>query len=607
MKLLLSGVLLANAFASYAQTDKIFIADGASGIYLGLNEPIAFAGGGDVLSNTLDFDGTLYLRGAFRGYYKLKRGVVFGGITSSMIADGTTMLEITEGLKVQGGSTFNANARTTMLSTALWTANVEELSASDGITNDVIVQRYVPGGRRSYRMMAHPFTGSKTLTETVLDDFDVTGTGGATNGFVPTQTNSPSAYYFDAASGDANPLQNAGWKPFTNTTSTNWARYQGANLMIRGSKGEGLVGQTYVPSTVTIDFQGEINQQNQTIPLYTGVANSTNNYNVVGNPYPSTLAVKRAINALPNLRGGAYWVWETTVVTSAFINQNGLASYGKWQPVLLGANTYLPGSSSILLDVNNAGNIVFFESDKVTQPELGGLFKTTNNDEVLAFKIYSDSATRVWDKMYVKLDPTASDSIDAFDAVKPLVGDVNFFGYAAGGEMQSVTAFSYLPGKVIPLGLKSTQQRDFEIRVSEFNIDPSHNLYLYDNYLNTSTLLTASTVYSFSVTSDTLTQGNRFQLGLQALDVPGVASVGNTWSLYPNPNTGIFYITTGSALKKDASLHVMDMQGRIVSEATMKTGRLTMQVDMSSLAAGVYTAIITSEGSSKTVRKFVKK
>jgi len=501
---------------SKAQNDKIFIPDGGTSIFLGNSDLVAFGGGGVVAANMLEFDDTLYLRGDFQGMYKLKRAVVFGN--GSMVTDAGTQLQITQGLKVQGGSTFNANGETVILSTVAGTGNVEELSATDAITNEVIMQRYIPGGRRSYRMMSHPFVENKTITETVQDDFDVTGTGGATNGFVVTQTNSPSAYYFDAALGDANLVtNNAGWKPFTSANTQTWTRYRAANLMIRGAKNEGLLGQLYVPSIVTVDFQGVINQQNQTINLTTGIANATHSFNIVGNPYPSDLQLNRAVNAMSNFRGGGYWVWETNT-TTGFTNQNQLPSYGKWAPVLKNAITLLPSSSAFMVNVDAATSITFLESDKiVTNSPYPGLFKTTTGPELVEFQLYSDTGMYKWDKMYVMLDANASDSVDAFDAAKPFVGDVNFYGYAIGGQQQSILAFPWLLGKVVPLGMKCSQQRNFQLKATDHTLDPTHPVYLHDKYLNTLTLLQPNTTYSFTTTTDTNTHLHRFELGMGAI------------------------------------------------------------------------------------------
>src|SRR5690606_13303865 len=84
------------------------------------------------------------------------------------------------------------------------------------ITGSLIVERYVPG-KRVYRFISHPFTHPVGLN-VLLDEIDITGSGGASNGFVATGTNAPSAYWFDVTTADTvTSGANSGWKPFTST------------------------------------------------------------------------------------------------------------------------------------------------------------------------------------------------------------------------------------------------------------------------------------------------------------------------------------------------------------------------------------------------------
>ncbi len=509
---LLMLVMIGGMQVGFAQTDKIFIPDGQSSIHLGTGELISFAGGAEVTSNTLDYSGTLHMRGDFKGQYKINRAVVFGGGTTNMVTDPGTLLQIVQGLKVQGGTTFNANNETTILSTASGTGNVEELSPTDNITNQLTMQRYIPGGRRAYRIFGHPFTSSKSLYETLQDDFDVTGPGGYTNGFVATQTNAPSAWYF-------NPLTGA-WVSYTSAYAPagNWNQYQGVYAMVRGAKGEGIFGQqNYTVSETTVDFTGEINQHGVTIPLVTTTTPSALNYNLVGNPYPSDVDLTAAIGTLSNNAWSAYWVWNSTMVQSGLTNQNNMPVYGKFEAILNAAPMVLPSSSAFMVAVSAADNITFQESYKSTGTPHAGLFKTTTGSEILELKVFSDTNTFYWDKMYLVIDANASDSEEVHDASKPLGGNVNLFAYSADGKKQSVGAFPYGLGKVVPLGFPSTELRTFTFQVSAFTIDATHPLYLHDKYLNTLTQLQANTSYTFTVTNDTNTSTNRFEIGMGAV------------------------------------------------------------------------------------------
>lgn len=64
-------------------------------------------------------------------------------------------------------------------------------------------------------------------------------------------------------------------------------------------------------------------------------------------------------------------------------------------------------------------------------------------------------------------------------------------------------------------------------------------------------------------------------------------------ALYPNPTTGIFYITFSKALG-DASISILDINGRTVKQ--YKSNGIKLTCDLSALAAGTYFVRIEENG-----------
>src|SRR5690606_3526410 len=71
-------------------------------------------------------------------------------------------------------------------STATGTARIAQ-GSNNYISGAVVVQRYIPA-QRGYRLFAHPFSTGINLSQ-LTENMDISGNGGASNGFTPTPTN----------------------------------------------------------------------------------------------------------------------------------------------------------------------------------------------------------------------------------------------------------------------------------------------------------------------------------------------------------------------------------------------------------------------------------
>lgn len=594
-----------------AVAQSIFIPNGKTSISINSNMPVAFAGGAVVAADTLRVD-TLYMAGSFSGYYTMKRALTVGDVTMLTGGTDTTELMLRSGLRIGSNHTFNAGnvSGLTLLSDSSQTACIEALTGGSSISGIVTQQRFIPGGKRAFRMISHPFNTAQSLAGTLLDDIDITGTGGAANGFTPTASNNPSAFWFDAAVGDTQiVLLNPGWTAFPDANNATWQPYQSLNVMVRGSKGQGLNGQTYIPDAVTLDMSGTVNQGNISIPVYVGPGNTKlptpHSFNIIGNPYPSHINLKRALNALPNKRGSAYFVWNPNIALN-YSNQNNMMAYGKYQTLLYLDEYSLPSAASFCIDVNAPGNLVFFESDKTDQQSTD-LFKTTTSTELLEFEVYSDTGKYFWDNMYVLFDAAASDSFDNYDGAKFLGSGVNLFGLTLDGIPVSAYGGVYGAGKVIPLGFQCTENREFEFRVSRYTIDPSKQVFLHDNYLNVTTLLAPGVSYKFLTNAGSASTGSRFQLGIGTTTVNSLsAAVATQWSVYPNPAASVLTLRSTHALQHDATIMLLNMQGMVIHTEAMARGDFARDLDVSQLNAGVYQLVVTTTSGSRINLRFVK-
>ena len=120
--------------------------------------------------------------------------------------------------------------------------------------------------------------------------FQVTGiTSNAVGYAIGYSTSNPSVFSYNP-SATSNPLI-----PIIDGNYA-WATGQGLYVFIRGNGLEGS-GNVYIGgiiSPVTIADTGTINQGNVDVAIVNGGIN-TNNYNLIGNPYPSPINLKNSI------------------------------------------------------------------------------------------------------------------------------------------------------------------------------------------------------------------------------------------------------------------------------------------------------------------------
>src|SRR5690606_23630712 len=195
----------------------------------------------------------------------------------------------------------------------------------------------------------HPFSSSIALSQ-LTDDIDITGSGGATNGFTTTGTNNPSSYWYDVSTANGSASNDLGWTAFTSASTSSWDQYEMARILVRGALNEGLTGGSYTPSAVTIDMTGAVNQGSHVVNVTKGTGSI---YAGVANPFPSGVDMSLLT------RGGSiasfYYVWNTT---------SGAA--GAYEAKLYSSSYVLPSCAAFVTGIAASSTITFDEADKAS-------------------------------------------------------------------------------------------------------------------------------------------------------------------------------------------------------------------------------------------------
>ncbi|NCW28587.1 MAG: hypothetical protein EBV83_09930, partial [Verrucomicrobia bacterium] len=211
----------------------------ASGVSLTINSDATFNVKGNLINNgSILGDGTLNMVGTSA---QTISGV---GIVANVNINNSNgvSVNLTDTMKISkvftmSAGTFNANGGLLLLSNETGSARIAQI-AGGSITGNVGVQQFFTGGRRAYRFFGHPFSAAIPLSQ-LTTGIDITGNGGAANGFTTTGSNAASCFRYNTLLGNTSLSSDPGWKPFTGTSlaidTNQFKQYQGIRLFIRGT------------------------------------------------------------------------------------------------------------------------------------------------------------------------------------------------------------------------------------------------------------------------------------------------------------------------------------------------------------------------------------
>ena len=568
--------------------------------------------------NQLDVAGNMVNNGSVTG-----AGVIYlnGGSSQSLSGNGTVsnltlansagavITNTTDIVGITGTLLLNSGTLSTYNGTTYGKLRLVSNASGSGCIGTVVsgtvsgtveVQQYVPGGRRAYRFVAHPFSASIPLSQ-IENSIDITGVGGSTNGFTTTTSNSPSAYWYNTSVANSSLGSDPGWTAFTNTNGSGanaFNKDEGIRLYFRGAKGTGLDGSSYVVAPVTYTTSGTVNIGPHSITLVKGTAGSYQDYNLIGNPYPAVTDIGSVINAAGSaITGTAFYVWNPYLGTS-----------GQFVAETIGGSYYLGANESFEVRTAANGNALnFTESNKGTSVT-DALMRATSSD-YLTLYIY-DESYHPWDLLHINFNASATDNEDSkYDGAKPpSPASLNFYSLSADNSKLSIDARPFDDGKVIPLGIKSSYLQDFIIKAQNVAVPDGNQVYLHDKYLQTYTQLQQGTEYKFTISKDAASQGDsRFELSMKKAGATvAQTNDGLDVQMVPNPATNVVTITYSAPAKAQTSVRVMDVEG--VTVLTQDLGiqqNGSTQIALDKLASGVYMVEITS-GTQKVVHRLVK-
>lgn len=502
-------------------------------------------------------------------------------------------LTVTGTLDAQSGATLTTGSNITLSSNG----RVDDLTDNSGGTiNGIVTVEYaIPGGRRAFRLLSHPFANAIKLNS-LIDDINITGATGADAGFDATASNNPSAFSFSEST--FNGTNNSGWNAFTNASlgGNDIIANRPIRILYRGPRSQSnlLDGTNPIPNAATIDWantSGNINQG--TVNVAMGfTAGPNGGFNLLPNPYPSNYDLGNTVSGDRN-DIGSFIVWVPTNATKgAYVSQS------------FGSTYIIPSGSAFFVRTGSAANFVFRESQKtITSASVALLKSDLFKENALQIDVISDSI--YWDKLEIRNRDFGTVNRDQQDGPKMQNPDVNFFALTPDNEKLAIDNRNIQNGNVIPLGFEVSSDYNFTFKVSNFDLS-QYDVQLVDKYLSTTTPLTLNADYKFTTNADAASKGNnRFELVFNK--TTGIQEqIVNHFNLYPNPATESINL---SLLNNQSGNYQFEMYNQV--GAKVKSGSLdfsnnrNQSIGVEEYSNGVYIIKIYNATATQTI-KFIK-
>jgi hypothetical protein len=526
--------------------------------------------------------------------------------TTINILSGASLTVAPAGVLTVNG-TLNNSGTLTLQSDNTGTASIGNSSGT--ITGNVTIERYIPGARK-FRLMAHPFTSAQNLS-VLTDDIDITGnTTGVTDnntsktvgtGFTAVLLNNPSAFRFSTA--DANGATNdAGWKAFTaadgSGVNNTWGIGQGIRVLIRGAKGQGLDGNAYTPSALTLDMTGTVNTGNVNLSLVTGGSGSTAGFNLIGNPYPSPVDISAVVFASAGAADINKTVYTRNPQTGSYTTQ-----------LLVSGTPYrIPSYAAFFIQNTGSGSVTlpFTEARKATTSSLTTFKNGLTNMALFECKI----GGIVYDNLNIGFNENASSLFEnKLDAIKLSNDSFNFSAITSNGEYVCTDFRPFMnEGKIKLYTNIKSGSTEIEINATTVDLPAGKDLFFVDQFTNKAIKVDAKFKYTFTIDANNQNTfgSERFYLTTSMGTAINEMAKESFCSIYPNPTTDILNIALSSSKEGNYTYTVLNQLGQtILSGDLLLANGKPASINTQEISNGVYFLKIAN-GNQSQIIQFIK-
>ncbi len=409
-------------------------------------------------------------------------------------------LEVTGTVTVSNG-TITSGGNLTIVSNASGTGRVAAFTGTGDISGDVNVQRYVPALTRRYRYICPP-TSSFTYAQ-LIDDMFITGTGAASNGFDAGISSSTIYTLQESTTGGR------GWKAAPAITTsvsagTGFICYvrgdrtlASPDWYVRNNSAYPATGGFPAQNEVNLDFTGPLNKGNISPTItYTNTSDPTaDGWNLIGNPYASQ--IDWSLVTKSNLTS---FVYLFDPATNAYVANDGSVPIASSQAFMVQANAASP-------------SVTFTESCKIASAPTS-YFKAAAIPNRFTIRMVLDSLNS--DVAWLRIRNGASMGFDASEDATKFSNAVINMGFRVpptptNVQLNTVPPLTNIADTFVLYANAAANTYTMEFSQLQ-NIPETKSILLRDLFTSTNFDVRASQVYTFTITSNPASQGNRFQL-----------------------------------------------------------------------------------------------
>jgi len=344
-----------------------------------------------------------------------------------------------------------------------------------------------------------------------------------------------------------------------------------------------------------------------------GTSGGINNFNLIGNPYPSNIDLNAFYSANQSLLNSTFWFWDNTTgnVTTQTGNTSVNVGYATVNAADPAGNTWVeaPGTQTYNNTVLNAtGNIAKVGQGFIVKALDAGNVSFTNamrSSSVGGTLNKNASSGKFWIKLTTSYGNTvtqaitysqgASDAYDVYDSKAMGMGSDAFYNLVGAEKLVIQGKSTFHIDDVVQLGNKHFENGNFTISLShkEGLFANGQDIYLHDKQTGTYTNL-QSGAYNFSANAGDFT--NRFEIVYKLNVLSTNETEKGSFEVYRN---GEDFVVRNN--KNIQSVEVFDAAGRKVQQVTSNSKSLTVKVQ----AKGLYILKAISEGKEYT-QKIIK-
>jgi hypothetical protein len=503
-------------------------------------------------------------------------------------------------------------------------ARVSQLNAGTVINGKVVVERFLPNSKRSWRLLSAPVRGAtgNSVWENWQNNgiysgadigVDIWGPDGTLeaedtgstiqinnigNGLTLINNSSYNMRKWDNGKGVFSDVKNTLTEPlFTSEINQGFLIF--ASNPFLGASDLFGVGSTGSSQTV-LSASGQLITGDLT---YSDIA--SNRFYLIGNPYASPIDFEQILADPVNSGIDKIWFIDPTVGRlGGYVTWQEGFGYSNGATSSTGSTVFQSGQAFFVRATTSSTTLTIKESHKSTSSSNTTINRTSSNTTKSTSELFRILLERENNKIFTNMDGVVaafyeggSNNVDSSDASK-LNNPSETLALFNSNSLLSIEHRKPIQENDI-LTLRISQMTvgaNYKLKLYTENFNYTGNAYLTDAFSGTITQISLNGSvfeYPFQVTSDVLSYGSRFMITFKtdnSLSITDDATM--SFSVYPNPSASEDHINIlfhSGAISEGYTYKIFNISGQLISGGTIVVKNSHGSIDLrDNLSKGLY-------------------